>query len=241
MAGIEALARQLRVKADGLTAEGIGKELARVARVEDAKIQAQYKPSETVVTVDGREGAPLDSAQRVIKYRYSYWADIIDTVYRMLVETSPVGPAEGGHYRDDHMLFVNGQRRDAGAEGAEVLIPQSAEVVFINTRPYARKIEGGMRFQNYVYGGAGHSGSRKTGGLSSQAPNGVYEITAKEAQRKFGQSVEVRFEYRRYMDGQAVSADVAVGVKGARGRRTTTGKGAGGRSRFPAIVLRMKK
>jgi hypothetical protein len=239
MAKLQDLARSFRLDANGLSAEMVGKELARVAKAENAKVQQEFRPSETRHFVDGRENAPEESAKAVILYRYSYWAEVIDEIYRMLVEASPVGPAAGGHYRDDHWLFVNGQRRDAATDGAVGDIPAGAEVVFVNARPYARKIEGGLRT---IAGHMGDEGKEmyRAGGLSDQAPNGVYEITAKAAKSRFGNMVDIRFEYRRVVSGAALPGSVPIAQGGARGRRLRTGRGVGGRTRYPAIVMRLR-
>lgn len=241
MAKLDAFARQIRVDAKGLTEDLIGKELARIAKAENARIQTEHRPSETQTFVDGRQGAVEETARESIVYRYSYWAEIIDEVWRMLVEASPVGPAEGGHYRDDHWLFVNGHRRDAPTEGGAVDIPPNAEVVFVNTRPYARKIEGGML-------GVNKAGRR--GGLSDQAPNGVYEMTAKAARSRFGNVVDLRFEYRAVAESAIITggATAKASVKRGVGGRFAKGSGAalsGGQAnrsnnRWPAIVMRLK-
>ena len=37
---------------------------------------------------------------------------------------------------------------------------------------------------------------RSSAGLSNQAPDGVYQVVAKMAQRRFGNSLRIKFSYR---------------------------------------------
>lgn len=147
--------------------------------------------------VDGSEGKPLEQAQRFTLTQFELIGHVVDAALQMLIERSPVGPDAGGHYRDDHWLFVNGERRDAAVEvhasrGGVIEIGPSDEVVIVNARPYARKIEGGRRPRR---GNAGQAAARRAG-LSVQAPDGVYEISARDLQRQFGNLARIRFEYR---------------------------------------------
>ena len=93
----------------------------------------------------------------------------------MLITRSPIGPGRNGHYKDAHWLYINGHRRDAAVHGgAKVELKEGDKVIIINVKPYA-----------------GRSRARRTRasskrlthrrpGLSSQAPDGVYEVTARD-------------------------------------------------------------
>jgi len=175
--------------------------------------------------VDGSPNRPVDDAQLVTLTEFDLLGHVVDAAFQMLIERSPVGPDEGGHYRDDHWLFVNGQRRDATTEGAVVDISPADEVVIINMRKYARKIEGGFRFAKGNAGGrllkgTGSEGHEKTRrpGLSVQAPDGVYEISAKDLQRRFGNIAKITF-----------------GDRGALGAVVKTRE-----NRFPCLVITAK-
>ena len=72
--------------------------------------------------------------------------------------------------------------------------------MFLNTQPYARKIEGDL--------------SREPS--SKQAPEGVYEAVATLAQRRFGNVAMIRFSYRTPIDGA-----IAGGRMGDRSTRRT--------------------
>jgi len=142
--------------------------------------------------VDGQPNKPLSQVNPAgfTLTRFELLTNVVDEAIKALVLASPVGPAKGGHYRDDHWLFVNGQRRDFGIEGSTVILAANDNVIIVNLRPYSRKIEGGARERF-----RGRMTNRRPG-LSVQAPNGVYEITARDLQRRFGNVASIRFAYR---------------------------------------------
>ncbi|MEJ0015718.1 MAG: hypothetical protein WDN25_03980 [Acetobacteraceae bacterium] len=197
--------------------------------------------------VDGVLGKPLDQvrADGMTLTEFHLLGHVVDAAIRMLIERSPFGPAEGGHYRDDHRLYVNGQRRDATKEGTPVEIKQTDQVVILNPRPYARKIEGGARERF-----RGRMTNRRPG-LSVQAPDGVYEITVRELRQRFGNIAVIGFTYRAAFDGAVVDpAAVPKAILGPyqrnrQGRFVAGNRAAiGGRpqhnvssERFPAIEI----
>jgi hypothetical protein len=110
--------------------------------------------------------------------------------------------------------------------------------VIINMRPYARKIEGGAnnRFSRRL--------TDRRPGLSAQAPNGVYEITARDLQRMFGTIATIRFTYRGIIGGALTFSNIPRKVvRGSRGRfQFAGGPNPGNRSedRFPALEIEAK-
>lgn len=127
-----------------------------------------------VVYVDGREGGSLNSVRPdgEIIAEYELFNDVLAWIGNQLEMHSPV---KSGDYRASHNVFADGRLVDLGAR-----IPDAEEYVFINSMPYARKIERGA---------------------SSQAPNGVYQAVAVLAQRRFGNMAKVRFSFRTAMGG----------------------------------------
>lgn len=120
--------------------------------------------------VDGKAGAPLeivDPDQGRIVFEFELADELLRWIGEQLVLQSPVLT---GRYRDSHVLLADGVEIDADGK-----IPPAETYLFVNTRPYARKIERG---------------------LSDQAPDGVYEAVAVLAQRQFGNIARVRFTYR---------------------------------------------
>jgi len=153
---------------------------ARVAREELAKVMAEA-PAPYRQFVDGAEGAPLEHVRPggVIMFKFSRIAPVIDWIYEELLRRSPVGPDKGGHYRDDHWLFVNGEKVDVPELERTAVIKPGSEIIIIDARPYARKIEAGA---------------------SLQAPDGVYELTATAARNRFP-FAEIAFGYRPALAG----------------------------------------
>lgn len=184
---------------------------ARVAREELAKVQA-VAPAPYKTFVDGREGAPLESVSPggTILFRFQRVAQAIDWIYAELLSRSPLGPDKDGHYRDDHFLFINDVQVSV-AQGAPLEIPPGATLVFLDDKPYSRKIELGESFQ---------------------ATDGVYELTARDARKQFP-SADISFTYRALMSGALVDTTAIVGGS-KRGAKVANKSSL----RYPAITLR---
>ncbi len=148
---------------------------ADAARRQLAGVQArQGTPVKTIV--DGREGASLDTVRfgGNIRFLFLDLGPVLDWIWEQLVARSPVGPERGQpHYFQVHWLIVDGVWVDVPADAEAMRISAKAVCQFVNARPYAGKIERG---------------------LSVQAPDGVYEIVAAEAQRRFP-SARIEFFY----------------------------------------------
>ncbi len=139
---------------------------ANVARAQLAEVlSAGAVPYQQFV--DGREGAALESVKPggMILFRFNRLGAVLDWIYVQLVGHSPIGKDSPPHlhYFEDHELYINDSRVQTDI-GGTIDIPPNAVAKIVNLRPYARKIEHG---------------------LSTQAPDGVYEITAIAASRRF--------------------------------------------------------
>jgi hypothetical protein len=157
-----------------------------------------------VTIVDGRRGAPLDSVNPnggQIVTEFELVGDVLKWIANELNERSPYLK---GDYLRGHTVFADGREIDVGA-----VIPDAEEYVLINTVPYARKIEIGR--------------TRAGRAFLLQVPNRIYERTAADASRRFGNIARVRFGYRGVV-GRAISG------RGRAHNRSET--------RFPAIVVR---
>jgi hypothetical protein len=122
--------------------------------------------------VDGKKGIPLTSVNPDngnISFIFDLVFPMLAWIDEQLVLNSPWGD-DPIHYARSHILLADGVEIDP-SEG----IPPAQEYFFVNTVPYARKIERGE---------------------SSQAPDGVYEVVADQARRRFGNLAIVRFTYR---------------------------------------------
>jgi hypothetical protein len=131
------------------------------------------------VSVDGREGAALASVKPngVVVVEFELLNDTLAWIADQLITHSPVVT---GKYQKSHSLFADGIEIEIGA-----VIPPAEEYVFINTQPYARKIELGS---------------------SSQAPQGVYQVVAVLARRRFGNIAKISFAYRAPFGGRFLTA-----------------------------------
>ena len=195
-------------------------ELARFARdgidqadAQNAAAVGHLMPHTEIV--DGREGAPLNSVRPdgVIIAEWTMFDEMFRWISEQLEKHSPVGtssdtrPGHPGLYRASHVFLADAQQVFPGEA-----IPAADEYVFVNTVPYARKIERG---------------------LSSQAPDGVYETVAVLASRRWGNLARVRFSYRSPLFGGiqswASGTKMQTRAKGTRRRDWLT--------RQPAIVI----
>jgi hypothetical protein len=129
------------------------------------------------VTVDGRLGAPLVSVRPngVIFVEFQLVIDVLRYIQDQLERHSPV---KSGRYRRSHLLFADGTQVVIGAAAQQIV--EADEYVFINSQPYARKLELGA---------------------STQAPDGVYQAVATMAQARFGNVARIRFTYRALAAG----------------------------------------
>lgn len=169
-------------------------------------------------TVDGRAGSPLESVRPngSIITEFELFDDVLSWIGDQLRQNSPVGGAGDPHsglYRESHTLLADGAEVPIGAP-----VPPADEYVFINTQPYARKIEMGR---------------------SSQAPDGVYQVVATLAARRFGNIAKIRFGYRVPLFG---AIDAWANTSSAARHAAAHSRSATGRAewlrRQPAIIVR---
>ena len=113
-------------------------------------------------------------------------AELIFWANAELYRRSPVGPVEGGHYRNDHVLMINGSAVPGNWRVALQRLQGGDRIQLVNPRPYARKLEGAT-------GNKRGRGRRR--GSSRQAPNGIYRPVVAEIVRRWGRSVFVEFKY----------------------------------------------
>lgn len=161
------------------------------------------------VSVDGREGAPLASVKPdgVIIVEFEIVSEALAWINTQLQIHSPV---KSGLFAKSHELFADGEHVPNPNNP-----PPAEEYVFLNVQPYARKIERG---------------------LSSQAPDGVYQAVATLAQ-KFGNTAKISFSYRSAV-GFAALSKWAGGTSLGRQIRNPARR-ADWLTRQPAIIVRL--
>jgi hypothetical protein len=170
------------------------------------------------ITVDGRKGAALETVNPNggnVVVEYEIFVDVLRQIANLLLERSPV---RSGKYRRGHTLFADGREVPIGGE-----IPLADEYVFINTVPYARKIE---------------VGKTKAGrAFVIQVPNRIYERTAKDAKSRFGNSADISFGYRQAQGAYTLRRTNASGNTGG-GRND---RHAGASLTSPSITVRTRR
>lgn len=206
--------RDIKMATAGMAPEVIAKELARFARSELAGVIAAGEAS-TIYTkyVNGREGAEEETVRPPgpIVYDFSYWEPILKFALNFLRERSPV---KTGAYQSTHQVMIGSQFIDPAAP-----IAAGEEVVIVNTRPYARKIEVGF--------------------MQMSVPDGVYNDAMRAVKRQFGRVIRVNFRMILIPNGYILKGMFRRGYKP--GARTKLGKDtqAGARMTYPALVMTM--
>jgi hypothetical protein len=149
--------------------------------------------------VDGKAGVALETVdpdRGTIVFQFELVDELLRWIGEQLVTHSPFLT---GQYTRSHVMLADGVEVDPDGH-----IAPAETYLFVNIAPYARKIERGE---------------------SDQAPDGVYEVVAALAQRRFGNIARVRFTYR------ALSTPV---------ERSREARAAERNSRNPAIVVTLR-
>lgn len=187
--------------------------------IEDAKRTNQRvlgRVPPYTVTVDGRQGAPLESVdpdRGTIEVEFELFADLLGWIGETLVERSP---KRSGRYRRGWTLFADGVEVATGGS-----IPPAEKYVFVNLEPYSRKIEIGKTESGRAF--------------VIQVPNRIAERTAKDARSRFGSQAKIVYGFESVQSGGAISrwAGAKRGGRRNRGREWLT--------RQPAIIVYPKE
>lgn len=219
------------------TRQELIKETKRLVDANQSAITSHFGTPATIEqVVDGQKGKALDQALKFTDTTFHLHANVVDEALKMLIMRSPIGPGRNGHYKDAHWLYINGHRRDAAVDGAPIQLKAGDKAIIINVKPYARKIEGTpyARFSKRL--------TNRRPGLSSQAPDGVYEVTARDLQKLYGKIAIINFTYRGNVEGALLEqATVARAPRrNKRGRFHSQGgprHGNDAKDRFPALEI----
>ncbi|GLK78036.1 hypothetical protein GCM10008171_32900 [Methylopila jiangsuensis] len=162
----------------------------QLAEAQEINRRALGRVPDHATFVDGRPGGSVDAVRPdgTIVFAFEFLDDVFNFIAEELVQAAPFLT---GEYRDSFFMLADGVLVPEGAA-----YPAAVEYAFLPGVPYARKIERG---------------------LSDQAPDGVFQVVAELASRRFGNLARIRFSYR-----SALLDYVALG-----GRK-------GGRSAAPA-------
>lgn len=154
----------------------IARQVISEAAASNARVLGHEPPRREFV--DGQEGVPFEAVKPDgrIDAEFEMVDEVVKWISTELVRASPIGPGINGHYKDNHVIVVDNMVLEPGTE----MPTKFGEIAIMNTQPYARKIERG---------------------LSSQAPDGVYQVIASVASHRFGNILRIRFSYRNPLFG----------------------------------------
>lgn len=143
--------------------------IAEIRKTNAAALNGRDVPPK--VSVDGRQGAPLESVRPdgVIVANFDPLRSVLEWIGEALVVESPV---RSGRYARSHVLLVDRVEFDPDGE-----IPSGDLYRFVNRQPYASQVE--------------PSGSAP--GQSPQAADGVYQVVAAVAGKRFGNIARVSY------------------------------------------------
>jgi hypothetical protein len=188
-ARVTAFEKSVKFVVDGsLSREAAQKRIAVMAREEIAEgdeinRRALGSVPPRTITVDGRNGAPLESVnphRGTIIVEWSLIGDVLQWIFATLRARSP---RVSGAYLKGHKLYADGRESDPTRP------PLAKEYVFQNLVPYARKIE---------------IGKTKSGrNFVIQVENKIYLRTADDAKAKFGNVAKIRHVYQAARDGNS--------------------------------------
>jgi hypothetical protein len=198
-----------------LTPEGKSKALAAFAREQFDQADRQNtaalgSQARHETYVDGRLGAPLETVRPdgSVLFEWQLLGDLFEWIEAQLILNAPV---KTGRFSKSFVFFAD------GVEAKPTRPPQATEFVFLSSAPYAGKIERG---------------------LSRQAPDGVFEVIAVLARRRFGNLAQIKFSYRSPL----LSYVGLGGRKGGKtaGRAKRSAHNIERNSRTPAIVISVR-
>jgi hypothetical protein len=178
---IESVAKDVDVLVGDLKGTAASQFLAEFAREQieevkndNASVLGRVPPFK--VFVDGQANASIDSVKPngVVVAEFELVSDVLIWISQQLTTHSPV---KSGRYKRSHILFADGVEIDAQAK----VIPVAAQYVFTNTVKYARKIETGM---------------------SSSAPDGVYQGVAVLARQKYRSIARISYTFMTIAGGE---------------------------------------
>jgi len=170
------------------------------------------------VTVDGREGAPLDSVDPdggSVVVEFELVGDVLQWISETLLERSPL---VSGDYKRGHTLYADGVEVDPFG-----VVPPAAQYVFTNSVPYTRKIEIGKTESGRDF--------------VVQVPNRIYERTANDAKARYGNTVKIRFTYQPLIGGAIGKWAASPSAKRLASRHKQRTKSTEWLTNQPAIIV----
>lgn len=232
--------RSIRAFADrALSPAALSRHLATVARqARDELIREGSAPDSYETFVDGRRGAAEETVRPdgAIVYRFNLLGLAARLALDTAVRMSPRAPHEGGDFANGWVVAVDGKPWI----GALTDIPAGAEVMIVNTVPYARKIQvGAMPLMSVPPGIVERVRSR----VRSRFPTLDAEVTFVRLPSSFG---DARFPTPYILRGRQRSFAVAhiARIRANGGRSVVTNRKdsrEGEQVTYPALIISTRR
>jgi len=204
------------------------------------------------VIVDNRKDVPIINVKDFGKIEFFARAVVSESILQIFDEIEKRSPVDTGQYRASNVVFFNKKLVAKNKAELRTFLETHQKTVgfklkdtirFINTTPYARRLEymggrrsltGDFKGSNRVFGGRKIK-SKKTGRILKR-PNGAYYLAFVLAKNKFsGISRFIKFVFLpNGADG--INIDPLPGEKPLVFKK---GKGAGRPYLFPSIIIRL--
>lgn len=160
-------------------------------------------------------GKPIEDAQKLIVFKYTYLQEMIS---EFLKELRAASPAELGRYKSNHGLYIDGR---PVADNTPVTIGQ--DVFISNPVVYARRLEVGKTESGRDF-------------LIS-VPNHIYERVAKKLGSRYGNAARVVFGYVTMPDAYIIKGRLPSHYIAKGGVLRKRRQIAGSEVRAPAIFF----
>lgn len=201
--------------------------VAVAERVLKSRVARGFDPQPLVIT-DGRPRKDYHDVKvfGVIEFaRRASMAEAVLWARDRAVEISPLGPSKAGHYRDDHMVMIDGVQVRGDLKAKLMAVKPGQRVQLVNPRVYAALIEGKDAYSRWdVKPKRGKPSRRaqrrkqgwkprKMQGQSRQAPQGVYRVVFRELVRRYGKTMAFNFSNVKLSSGVRVMGQLGRGGK----------------------------
>lgn len=181
---------------------GVREQLIVIAKNALAEEQRTGFPKNPITVVDNSTSKKVEDVNTLGKIQFLKQQQdlkVVQQLYTKLLETSPV---DTGAYQRAHIVLLNGKQVASDLVSLNAFVEKQKTLVtgdtllFVNTQPYARKLErlgiSANRRAVRVLAGRKRKGVR---GGSIIAPNGVYYLAAKSITRDNKFFAQIKFQF----------------------------------------------
>lgn len=207
--------------------------------------QARGFDKEPILIVDNKKNKPVESVSPLGSIEFVSRAnmkDIIKETFDAIIERSPI---DTGLYISSHVVLVNRVQKAQGQNSLDAWLDtnpifQDGDIIeFINTTPYARKLERygvtGQRQRTRTTKSRDKLGRSGHGGRIL-APNGAYYLASRAIKRKYGDNSNIKFTF---ISGLYLNLGGSFKAKKLKGGEASSAKPS--RYLYPAISIRVSR